>query len=101
MQLSKLILYNTILYPPSFDDLELWIEFRRIVNNAINLKDIVNHWVFQLVVAIYTTLCCANALILLYQGYYACKVIDNIFIWLFVFEILLKIVANGPEMYFS
>lgn len=96
MQLSKLILYNTILYPPSFDDLQLWIEFRRIINSAINLKQIVNHWVFQLVVAIYVALCSANALILLYQGYYICKVIDQIFIWLFVAEIILKIVGNGP-----
>jgi hypothetical protein len=96
MQLSKLILYNTILYPPSFDDLEVWIEFRRIVNSNLNLKEIVNHWVFHLVVAIYTTICCANALILLYQGYYACKLIDYVFIWLFVTEIILNIVGNGP-----
>jgi uncharacterized membrane protein YagU involved in acid resistance len=67
-----------------------------MVNSAINLKEIVNHWVFKLVVAIYTTLCCVNALILLYQGYYACKVIDQVFIWLFVLEIFLKIVGDGP-----
>jgi hypothetical protein len=72
-----------------------------MINNSIHLKNIVNHWIFQLVVSIYTILCCVNALILLYKAYHVCQIIDYVFIWLFVVEILLKILGNGPEVYFS
>jgi hypothetical protein len=32
MQLSKIILYNSVMYPPRFDDVELWLGFRTWVN---------------------------------------------------------------------
>jgi hypothetical protein len=28
MQLSKVILYNSVMYPPRFDDITVWLKFR-------------------------------------------------------------------------
>ena len=41
MQLSKIILYNSVMVPPRFDDLEFWVNFRDVVNRGIKLKDVV------------------------------------------------------------
>ena len=41
MQLSKIILYNSVMFPPRFDDLEILINFREFINKNLKLKDIV------------------------------------------------------------
>lgn len=46
MQLSKILLENSALLPPTFNDLEQWIAFRKWCNTRIYLKDMVKHWVF-------------------------------------------------------
>ena len=66
MQLSKLILYNTVLYPPAFDDLSIWLSFRQQANQLLSIKIIVTHWVFDLIMAITTLMAAANAFTLLY-----------------------------------
>ena len=66
MQLSKVILYNSVMYPPRFDDLEAWVSFRDTVNDRLRLETIVKHWLFDAVVSVFTLLASANALILLF-----------------------------------
>lgn len=66
MQLSKLILYNTVLYPPAFDDLSTWLSFREKANQLLKIKTIVNSGAFDFAMAIATLIAAANAFILLY-----------------------------------
>lgn len=46
MQLSKILLENSAMLPPTFQDLEIWISFRRFMNKRFHLKEIVKHFVF-------------------------------------------------------
>ena len=101
MQLSKLILNNSILYPPAFDDWQPWLNFRRFLNATFRLKDAVTHPVFAWVVNIYILLCCINAIVLLSTGLHILRVIDSVFVWLFFAEIVLRVLAVGPENFFS
>lgn len=96
MQLSKLILNNSILYPPSFDDWQAWLNFRNFINNTLRLKDIITHPIFEWAVNIYIVLCCINAIILLSTNFHVARVIDSIFVWLFFAEIIIKIIGLGP-----
>ena len=32
MQLSKIILNNSVMFPPMFDDIEAWLAFRKFIN---------------------------------------------------------------------
>lgn len=38
MQLSKIILENKVMTPPSFDDLECWVNFRKFMKETFHLK---------------------------------------------------------------
>jgi hypothetical protein len=38
MQLSKIILENKVMTPPSFDDLEWWVNFRKFMKETFHLK---------------------------------------------------------------
>ena len=54
-----------------------------------------------MVVSVITLLCCVNAILLLFHDYHITRVFDSIFVWLFFVEILVRIVAVGPETYFA
>jgi hypothetical protein len=96
MQLSKLILYNTVLYPPAFDDLSTWLSFREQANQLLHIKIIVTHWIFDLIMAVATILAASNAFILLYYPQEPSRIIDVVFVWVFVVEILMKMIGVGP-----
>ena len=32
MELSKILLYNSAMYPPTYDDITAWIDFRKYMN---------------------------------------------------------------------
>ncbi len=68
MQLSKIILYNSVMSPPRLDDLSLWLEFKENVNDCLHLDSLVEHWLFDVVVSIYVLLCYLNGLLLLFRG---------------------------------
>ena len=101
MQLSKILIYNSVMLPPKFDDIALWVDFRRYVNEQIHLKSIVQYWVFDFVVSILTLLCAVNAILLLFKGWEVTRVFDSIFVWLYFAELVVRIVAVGPETYFA
>ena len=46
MQISKILLENEAMLPPSYDDVKLWIDFRKFVNRNLHLKAIVKDWKF-------------------------------------------------------
>ena len=41
MQLSKVLLKNSQMTPPKFDDLKIWLKFRAFVNKHLKLNEIV------------------------------------------------------------
>jgi voltage-gated sodium channel len=95
------MLYNSIMFPPAFDDLQIWIDFRTAVNNTLKLKTIVTHLAFQIFTAILIMLCFANAVILLFNGPPLTAVFDQVFVWIFVAELLVRVVGVGPENFFA
>ena len=46
MKLGKIIIENSAMIPPSFDDIQLWIDFRNYMKNSFHIKAIVQHWIF-------------------------------------------------------
>lgn len=100
MQLTKLLLENSAMLPPTFDDIEVWVKFRKFMNNTFKLKVIVKHWMFELVVSIIIVLSFVNAIFFMYQYTRLVETFDNIFIWLFFVELLIRIIAYGPEIFF-
>jgi len=46
MQISKVLLKNEAMLPPSFDDWKWWIDFRSFINKKVHLKSIVKNWKF-------------------------------------------------------
>lgn len=67
MQLTKLMLENSAMLPPSFDDLEGWVKFRKYMNKNLHLKTIVKHWGFELTVSVIIILSFINAIFLMYR----------------------------------
>lgn len=83
------------MFPPKYDDIQLWISFRRFINDNLHLKDIVQHWLFDSIVSFLTLLCAVNALIYLFHRHTITHIFDTIFIWLFLAELIIRIIALG------
>lgn len=96
MQLSKIILSNKVMTPPTFDDIEAWVKFRKFFNVQLQLKAIVRHWIFELGISIIIILSFINAIFFIYNYSKLVETFDSIFIWIFVAELLLRVIAIGP-----
>lgn len=83
MQLSKIILENSAMLPPDFDDIKSWVKLRRYVNEKFHLKEKVRHWGYELIVSIIVILSSLNAAFVLFDESQFVDIIDNFFIWLF------------------
>lgn len=88
------------MLPPHFDDLEPWLQFRRYVNDQLYLKQILRHWIFDLTVSIIIILSFINAIFFMFAHTTLTETFDSIFIWTFVVELLIRILAIGPENFF-
>ena len=53
--------------PPSFDDIEVWVKFRKFFNVTLRLKVIVKHWFFELMVSVIIILSFINAIFFIYN----------------------------------
>ena len=89
------------MIPPAFDDIQLWIDFRKFMKERLKLKDIVQHWLFELIVSILIIATFINAIFLVYNVFAVSELLDNIFVWIFVLELILRIIAIGPENFFA
>jgi hypothetical protein len=67
MKLSKILLENSAMLPPSFDDLEVWMNFRKILIAKFRIKDIVKHLAFEIVTSIIIVLSTINAVFYIYN----------------------------------
>jgi hypothetical protein len=54
------------------------------------------HWLFDTVVSVYTLLASINAIILLFHGIELMRIFDSIFVFLFLAELIVRLVAIGP-----
>jgi hypothetical protein len=66
------------------------------MNGKLNLKRIVKHWFFELVVSILIILSFINAIFFMFQYTALLETFDNIFVWIFFVELIIRIVAYGP-----
>lgn len=101
MQLGKIILQNQVIHPPTFDDIVLWINFRKYTKEKLKIKSIVKSLAFSIVTGVLIIIAFVNSFILLYGYTLTSQVINNILAWLFLLELALKIIAIGPEMLLS
>jgi hypothetical protein len=101
MQLSKILLENSAMLPPDFDDIESWVKLRKYVNEKFHLKEKVKHWGYELIVSIIVILSSVNAAFVLFDESRFVDLIDNFFIWLFFVELCIRILALGPENFFA
>ena len=101
MNLGRAILDNSAMIPPSFDDVDCWVRFRNFMNETLHLQAVVKHWVFELLVTIFIIWSFVNALIFAYDVWPLSKTLDDIFVWIFVVELLLRIIGFGPENFFA
>lgn len=62
MELSKILLYNSAMYPPTYDDLAAWISFRKYMNEHFHIKKLVKHWLFNLVIGIGIVIAAINSI---------------------------------------
>ena len=101
MKLSKILLENSAMLPPSFDDLEIWMDFRKFLIAKFRIKDIVQHLAFEIITSIIIILSTINAVFYIYKTSPFVDFVDSFFIWLFLIELILRILAAGPEVFFS
>jgi len=101
MELSKILLYNSAMRPPTHDDLRCWIRFRKWINRKWHLKKIVKHWLFDTVVAVLIVIGAVNVLFCLFPGYSWACAIDKVFVYLYLAELILRIVGISPTKFFA
>ena len=101
MELSKILLYNSAMRPPTHDDWQCWLRFRKYINRNWHLKTTVKHWLFDTVVAVLIVLGAANVLICLFEGYQWSCILDKVIVYIFLVEIVLRIVGISPTKFFA
>lgn len=60
-----------------------------------------SHWLFELIASALILLSFINALFFIYNYSDLVDTFDNIFVWIFVGELVLRIIGIGPESFFS
>lgn len=101
MQIIKIMHSHPSLSPPIFDDWKPWITFRAYINRKYGLKDHINSIKFKIIGSIVILFAVINCLLNMYLKYQIFEVIDNVIAILFIFELIMKMVALGPENYFK
>lgn len=101
MQLGRILQENSNLRPPLLTDWPTWISFRKLINSKCKLRELVNTSGFKFLSSLIVIGGFSNAFLFLYYGNPINGSIDNIFANIFMVELLLKIIAIGPECYFG
>ena len=101
MGIGRIILENSAMMPPMFDDVQTWVKLRKFVNKTFKLKDIVKHWIFELIISILIIASFVNAILYSFQSWPVTIILDDIFVWIFVVELLMRVLAFGPETFFA
>ena len=89
------------MIPPAFDDVQIWVQFRDFMKHTLKIKLIVKHWIFELVVSILIICTFINVIFLVYDVFTISKTLDDISVWIFVVELLFRIIGIGPENFFA
>lgn len=67
----------------------------------MHLKAMVRHWIFELGISIIIILSFINSIFFIYSYSPLVETFDSIFIWIFASELVMRVVAIGPENFFS
>jgi hypothetical protein len=68
MQLCKMLQADRSMLPPTFNDLQIWLNFRRYINNKFKLKSVISSKQFKLTVIIIIIWTFTNSLLNLYTN---------------------------------
>ena len=101
MQLGNVLQENTSLHPPSLSDFPKWISFRKWMNNHLKITIIVQSFPYQLINSLLIIAGTANAIALLSTENKICGMVDNGFANIFMIELIIRIIAIGPENFFN
>lgn len=89
------------MYPPPYEDIPAWVSFRIWINQTIHLKAIVKHWLFDTIVAVIIVLCAVNSIFFIFTDSKLASIFDSICIWLFLAELIMRIIGIGPTKFFA
>lgn len=101
MQLGRILQQNSNLRPPVISDYASWIKFRNYLNENFKLKELIETTTYKLILSIVIILAFVNAAFCLFTNKPTYLIIDQVFINIFFLELLLTIIAIGPENYFN
>lgn len=97
IQLCKVMHGNRSMLPPTYIEFPLWNKFRNLINEKIGIKDMVRDHKFSTMVSILTLLSIINCTLLFYHNKFTAiwYLLDRIFTYLFLVEVLIKILGQG------
>jgi len=101
MQLGNVLQENTSLHTPLLSDFPKWISFRKWMNNQLKINTIVQSFPYQLINSLLIIAGTANAIALLSTENKICGMVDNGFANIFMIELIIRIIAIGPENFFN
>ena len=101
MQLGRILQQNSNLRPPIMSDWPAWINFRQYVNERFKLKTIISSTCYKLISAVMIIVSVVMAALYLFTDIYAYEVIDFLCINFFMVELIITLVAIGPENHFN
>jgi len=56
------------MYPPTYEDLNAWIEFRKYMNETFYIKKLVKHWLFNLIIGVGIVMAAINSLFYVFSN---------------------------------
>jgi hypothetical protein len=65
MQLAKILTKKSHMFPPEYDDLQIWIKFRGFVNTNFRLKEIVKSRWYKIISNLFILFTFVNCIALL------------------------------------
>lgn len=89
------------MMPPQFNDWKLWIQFRENIIKLTSIDEIVKTWVYQFISNLIVILTFFNCIAYIITLNSVLAVIDNVLLWIFVIEIIIRIVGLGPQNFFE
>ena len=103
LKLCKLIENNEYLSPPLLPDWELYFKFRNFLIDTLRIKDIVDSYYYQFIVA---TFVLGNFILILCTFFTKVNpslytTLEIVFISAFILDVILRIISEGIEQFFS
>ena len=100
IQLGRILQEKPYLKPPPISDNITWINFRRSFNKVIPLEKWLKKKALPMILSLFALAGVINSFLFLYLAdNSACSIINTILSYLFLLDIFIRILGNGPENY--